>query len=443
MNAPTKLNAVAAQQVLMLELNEVNFEAVEAYIAQGMLPNFAKFLAAHGYAKTSSEQDYDELEPWIQWVTAHTGLPLKDHGVFRLGDIVNSDIEQIWEKLAKRGISVGAISPMNAKCRGTDWDFFVPDPWTNTGVIAPPVISRMYGAIAQAVNDNAQDKISPASLVHLGIGSMVTAKPSNYSVYANYVAKARKNPWYKAIFLDQLLADLFERSVAKHKTGFATLFLNAAAHIQHHYMFSSATYRGAMRNPDWYIGHGQDPMLDVYSAYDRILGSMVQRFPHARIMIATGLHQDPHEELTYYWRLKNHATFLNKIGVEFDSVEPRMSRDFALYCKDADAAQRAAATLSSAKAADGTLLFDVDNRGADLFVMLSYPNDIHDMPYFTVGNVRHERLIDDVAFVAIKNGHHNGIGYFADSGAAKPSGDEIFPLHSMPDRIFGAFGLHQ
>ena len=34
--------------------------------------------------------------------------------MFRLGDVVNTDIEQIWERLERRGLSVGAISPMNA-----------------------------------------------------------------------------------------------------------------------------------------------------------------------------------------------------------------------------------------------------------------------------------------------------------------------------------------
>ena len=40
--------------------------------------------------KTRSEQEYELLEPWIQWVSIYTGKTAKEHGVFRLGDIVNS-----------------------------------------------------------------------------------------------------------------------------------------------------------------------------------------------------------------------------------------------------------------------------------------------------------------------------------------------------------------
>src|SRR5688572_20763032 len=117
------------KQLLFLELNEVNFDFVQKYVARGGLPNFARLIARHGVTLTSSEQRYEQLEPWIQWVTAHTGRTFAEHGVFRLGDIVNRDIPQIWELLEERGFSVGAISPMNAKHRLRNPAFFVPDPW--------------------------------------------------------------------------------------------------------------------------------------------------------------------------------------------------------------------------------------------------------------------------------------------------------------------------
>jgi hypothetical protein len=425
-------------QVLFLELNEVNFEFVEAYTKLGYLPNFKRFLDRHGYAETTSEDAYDKLEPWIQWVTAHTGKSLAEHNVFRLGDIVDQDIEQIWERLAREGVKVGAISPMNAKCRGDQWDFFVPDPWTRTGVISDPIVKRLYDAIAQVVNDNAQAKITPASAFNLAIGAFVAASPKHYFRYFSYLRSVRSRPWLKAIFLDQLLADLFVKSVASHETQFATLFLNAAAHIQHHYMFSSGVYSGAMRNPDWYIAPGLDPLLDVYTAYDRILADVQRRFPAARVMLATALHQDPHPKVTFYWRLKTHAEFLNRIGISFLSVEPRMSRDFLLRCADTTAARTAETLLNSAVADDGTALFDVDNRGSDLFVMLTYPFDITNVDGYHVGGHAFQGLIDDVVFVAIKNGEHNGIGYFADSGVERRERDAQFALKDMPDRIAAA-----
>jgi hypothetical protein len=428
-------------QVLLIELNEVNFEFIEAYIEQGELPNFAALLERVGYAQTQSEQRYEDLEPWIQWVTAHTGRSLAEHHVFRLGDAVQADLPQIWEQLAAKGLTVGAISPMNAACRSHDLAFFLPDPWTNTDVIARPVVRRMFDAIIQAVNDNAEGRLTGKSLFNLAVGFAVTARSRNYQHYLSYVAGIRRRPWNKAIFLDMLLADLFVAELRRHEPHFATLFLNAAAHIQHHYMFSSAAYKGGMKNPGWYIQQGLDPLLDVYKVYDRIVGDLAASFPNARLMIATGLHQDPHPELTYYWRLRDHAGFLAKHGAPFSAVEPLMSRDFNVKCQSDDDAERTAAILSAAIADDGTPLFEIDNRGRDLFVMLSYPHDINELTGYRVGNRRYENLKDDVAFVAIKNGRHNGIGYFADTGRKQAPTADRFPLKNIPDRVREALGV--
>lgn len=424
-------------RLLILELNEINFEHVLQYGSR--VPTLSSLINHHGLSSTISERRYEELEPWIQWVTAHTGKPLAEHGVFRLGDIVNHDIPQIWEQLEDRGLKVGAISPMNAKNRTRDAAFFVPDPWTPATPTARPLLKKLYAAVAQAVNDNAQARLTLASAVWLMIGAAAYARPANYRRYLALALGARSSPWAKAMFLDQLLADVFIRETRRTGPNFATLFLNAGAHIQHHYMFSSAAYDGPQKNPDWYVPEGVDPVLEVYRLYDRIVGQIRATFPDARLMIATGLHQDPHPTLTYYWRLKDHVAFLRRLDVPFVCVEPRMSRDFLITCADTDAAARTAAALASAAADDGVKLFEVDNRGTDIFAMLTYPGDIGDDFIYTVGNRRFEGLKNDVAFVALKNGQHNGIGYFVDTGAPKGTHPTQFPLAELPQKIKAAF----
>ena len=429
------------QQLLFLELNEINFEFVEHYIERGELPRFREFFSRHGFEETESEQHYDELEPWIQWVTAHTGLSYAEHGIFRLGDIVDVDIPQIWEQLEAAGLSVGAVSPMNAKYRLRDPAFFIPDPWTDTGVRASPIDTRFYAAVRQAVNDNAAGGLKKQSVIDFIVGGLQNAAPGNYATYLKLAGTARSRAWSKALFLDQVLADLFVRQVKAQKPDFASLFLNAGAHIQHHYMFNSSAYDGPQRNPAWYVRAEQDPVLDVYRLYDRILGQVQRAFPAARIMLATGLHQVPYGRTTFYWRLVDHAAFLTELGVRFVSVEPRMSRDFLVACASPEAAMEAERRLLSARVADGTPLFTVDNRGADLFVMLSYPDDIADDLAITVGNETIEHLRRHVAFVAIKNGEHDGTGYFGDSGATASVDRGRFPLAAVPDRIRAALGV--
>lgn len=432
--------AAASPHLLLIELNEMNFDAVRAYITRGELPTFARLIAQHGVIETTSETRYEELEPWIQWVTAHTGLTFAEHGIFRLGDIVDYDLPQIWEQLEAAGWRVGAVSPMNAKNRLTDAAFFLPDPWTDTRVSIGQTQRRMYAAIAQAVNDNARSRMTMRSAIDLAIGGMMSAAPQNYARYVMMVRNVRRRPWSRALFLDLLLADIFTQAVRRTRPHFASLFLNAAAHIQHHYLFSSAVYSGEFANPDWYVTAGVDPVLDVYRLYDDILSALIARFPTTRFLLATGLHQDPHHATTFYWRLTDPSAVLRQSGIAFERVEPRMSRDFRVVCADIAEAAATERQLAAITASDGTSLFNVDNRGTDLFVELVYEKDIAPGLTFGADGAALGALRAAVAFVAIKNGRHNGIGYLVDTAEAVAPGTTI-ELRALHGRILAAFGV--
>lgn len=424
---------------ILLELNEINFEQVVSYAKQGKLPTLSQLIERHGLCTTVSETRYEELEPWIQWVTAHTGLTLAEHGIRRLGDIRDRAIDQIWEVLERQGVTVGAISPMNASNRCERPAFFMPDPWTTTPIVGKG-LAQLYPPVAAAVNNNADTKMTPAMLAQLAAGLAAYATPSGYVGYlADLAGAARKRSWRKAMLLDRLLADVFIKEVTATRPGFASLFLNAGAHIQHHYLFNSSVYDGDQKNPDWYIDPSADPLLDIYTLYDRIVDRIRRRFPASRLMLATGLHQDPHPKLTLYWRLRDHADFLTRNGVAHARVEPRMSRDFVVFLDDAAQTQRAQAQLEAMVGPDGVPLFAIDNRGDSLFVELVWDKDIDADFVFLRGGEPVRGLRDEVAFVAIKNGEHNGIGYFVDTGMAAAEA-ESFPLTDLPRRIAAACG---
>jgi hypothetical protein len=429
------------EQLLFLELNEINLESIAFYCERGLLTNFGDLLTKHGWTTTSSETSYSDIEPWIQWVTAHTGKTLAEHQVYRLGDIVGHDLTQIWEELEERGLRVGAISPMNAKHRLKNPGFFMPDPWTKTEITAGPRLRGLHAAIAQAVNDNSQSRVTIRSAAQLALGLLSFARPGNYPTYLHLAASAKRAPWRRALLLDLLLADVFLGEVGRHTPDFASLFLNAGAHIQHHYLYSAASYDGPHRNPEWYLPPKADPTFEAYALYDRILGSVRKSFPRARLMIATGLHQVPHGAITYYWRLRDHARFLQRIGVSFVKVEPRMSRDFLIVCDSPAQAAAAERMLSSAVAGDGTTLFEVDNRGTDLFIMLAYPREIGPGFAFHIGASEYTLSREDVAFVALKNGEHSGIGYFLDTGRQLQPVRDAFELKRVPHHIKAALGV--
>jgi hypothetical protein len=426
--------------VVMLELNEINFEYLSHYLKKDQLPNFKQLIEQSGFCKTTSEREYEHLEPWIQWVTAHTGKSFDEHKIFRLGDVRQFEVRQIWEDLEDRkNITVGALSPMNAKNQLKNPLFFLPDPWTSTEVSGSWLLKKLYKAVSQVVNDNAQSKITLSSACILVVGLLVYSDPRNWGSYIRYLLSAKKAPWRKALLFDLFLADVFKKLWRKGRPNFSSLFLNAGAHIQHHYLFSAEAYRGESKNPTWYVNAGYDPLLDVLKLYDHILGEIFSLSKDLRVMMATGLTQVPYLKTLFYYRLKDHAKFLRKAKVSFVAVEPRMSRDFLVTCQHEDEARAAQARLESMRAVDGTAIFEVDNRGRDLFVMLTYPNEIPKGFKIFANTETFNSFEEDVALVGIKNGHHHAEGYFLDSGVEKKDLPNSFPLADLPRRVHQAF----
>ena len=402
------------KKTILLGLNELNFDYIKFYINQGDLPNFKKIFNIQPPIGTISENDFRLLEPWVQWVTVHSGKSYKEHNILRLGDIVNHpDVSQIFEELEAEGLSVGAVSPFNAENRLNNPAFFVPDPWTNTEASGNWIVKALYQAVHQSVNDNAKSKLTFKSLISLALALLLYVPLPRWFHYVKEIFKVKK-PGVKAIILDSLLADVHLTLWKKHKPDFSNLFLNAGAHIQHHYLFNSKAYQGDLKNPDWYCALEYDPLVQILSEFDYQIGKLL-KLKDVKLIVATGLHQQPHENLTFYWRLKEHFKFAEMIGIKnFSEILPRMSRDFLLKFNGETDASNAADVLDSFYASkDDIKIFEIDNRGTSLFVELVYPNDIHesDSIYSKETNLKLEKFKSYIAFVAIKNGEHNGIGY--------------------------------
>jgi len=400
-------------KTILLGLNELNFEYIKFYSNKGLLPNFKTIFNNYKVVETQSEDEYKLLEPWIQWATVHTGKTFAEHQIFRLGDIVNYKEEQLFEFIESRGYSVGAVSPFNAKNELKNPAFFVPDPWTITNVSGNWLVKALYKAVHQSVNDNASGKLSISTLATLAIGVLRVVPLKRYPEYLKYFLN-RRRPGTKAVILDGLLADTFMFLFKKHKPDFSNLFLNSGAHIQHHYLFNSEAYDGEFSNPDWYCEKDYDPLIIILKQYDRIIGDLLKS--DINLLLATGLHQQPHNNLTFYWRINKHEEFTQKLGLDgVDQVLPRMSRDFLIEFNSVENASKGEQILNSlVMDKDRLKVFNIDNRGKSLFVELIYSSEITEgySVSSTTTNLVIKNFKNLISFVAIKNGEHNGVGYF-------------------------------
>jgi hypothetical protein len=435
------------KRLILLELNEINFDLVKRYLSKfpGRFPGFEKLLTIKGI-HTSSEVVYEELEPWIQWASVHTGKSYAEHKLFRLGDIAGSNVPQYFEQLEMAGVSIGGISPMNAENRLKKAAYFIPDPWTKTPS-DDSWWSRLLGkALAQAVNDNAQSKITKTSALCIFLGLIRFAKFSHYPLYLKLAYQSIGASWRRALVLDLFLHDLHTSWFMGKNPQFSTLFLNAGAHIQHHYFHNSPfiSAESDFRNPDWYVSPKSDPFSEMIEVYDRIIGEYLDVEDY-ELIIATGLSQCPYDRIKYYYRLKDHDVFLRKIGIDFLEIHPRMTRDFLVTFASIDDALKAQNILSELRIVEKPepLFGEIENLSDKLFVTLTYPDEIVANDIVRFGAIKLE-ILQDVAFVAIKNGMHQSKGSaFFTAGIAKLSpenGSHVKELYSTVMNYFDIDG---
>ena len=166
--------------------------------------------------------------------------------------------------------------------------YFIPDPWTITPSDKSFFSKSITNAIAQAVNDNSKSKLTFKTILNLGLAFIVLVNPNRYFSMAKYAFNALGKPWRKALFLDMLLYEIHKTLFKKKEPNFSTLFLNAGAHIQHHYFFNSPYVNSKdLENPSWYINKDHDPFLEMLQVYDGMLADILS-LKNIELIIATG-----------------------------------------------------------------------------------------------------------------------------------------------------------
>jgi hypothetical protein len=228
-------------KVIQLEFNELCPSLMDRFIGEGHLPNFARLRQQSLVYVTDAEERAPNLEPWIQWVTAHTGLSFAQHGVFDLGDGHKLNTPRIWDLVGERGGKVWICGSMNASFRKPITGFILPDPWS-VGIDPYPEgeFEEFFHFVRSNVQEHTRDKLSASRAQKLRFISFMVSHGMS-SATAMTIGrqllkeKGGKNRWRRAIILDRLQWDVFSWYWNRHHPEFSTFFLNSTAHFQHMY----------------------------------------------------------------------------------------------------------------------------------------------------------------------------------------------------------------
>ena len=122
------------KDLIVFEINEADFSFFLYGAKKYKFPKIKNFFNKKKVSTYSPDKiEGFNLDPWVQWVSVHTATPSSKHQVFRLGQVLNSKILQLWDILAKKQITILLWGLFNSILRNKkNIDLFYPDPWSFT-----------------------------------------------------------------------------------------------------------------------------------------------------------------------------------------------------------------------------------------------------------------------------------------------------------------------
>ena len=432
------------KRVIQLELNEISPTLIQQLSEQGHLPNFKKILTKWSDYKTTSETVYENIEPWIQWVTAHTGKTLAEHKIFRLGDAHELQHDQIWERLSDHGVKCAIVGAMNATPGRQNDGVFFPDPWSKANTTVPADLKGLWTLISNRVQSHASSQP--------GIDDILQALKAtgrfNISMklmlrIAKQVVEQRLEPkvkWRLAGLFDLFLAEIFCSVQKNPEYRYLTLFLNSVAHYQHHFWrnLEPSKFSPDIKSPD--CRPQDNPLLYGYQVMDEILGRVMRdvSFDDTLVLIVSGLSQITdtrfeHQGGMNYYRLLDHKKFAGGLGLSPEVVFPLMSRDWQLRVK-AEAKAVVRAQLDSFRIGTDKLFHVSEDTEGYLFIETEITRLISETEMIYRGDKEFGLFQDFFTRSAVKSGKHTGVGILWSSQNLAPLGiEKTTPLTKIFD----------
>lgn len=367
--------------VIMLEFNELTPVLMDRFIAAGKLPGFAKLRARSAAFVTDAEEDPPYLEPWIQWITVHTGLGYKDHGIFDLGDGPKLTAPRIWDMLSDENKRVWICGSMNASVRGEGFKGRVlPDPWA-TGIRPIPDgdFDGFLNFVQKYVQEYTRDKAPVTAADSLRFLRFMTmhglSAQTVTGILRQLLSEARDGgKWRRATILDRLQWDVFKYYYRREAPDFSTFFLNSTAHFQHYYWRNLQPDSFDVKPSEEDQARYEDAILYGYQQMDEIVSDCLDMAGEtATIVMCTALGSQPmlhYEESggVQLFRAIDPDALFRFAGIDGGyEFAPVMAEEFRLFFEDEAGATAAMPKLLGMKLESGEPLMKARQSGREIY----------------------------------------------------------------------------
>lgn len=378
--------------IFVMEFNELCPSLLDRWMGEGKLPGFARLASRSDRFVTQADApEGPNLEPWIQWYSAHTGLAFDQHRVFHLTDGPRSDHQDIYRALMAEGRRVVSFASMNVKPFAVEGSVFAGDPWSENGDAYPAELNIYNAFVSSNVREYSNAAKQPGLADYakfLKFMALSGLKPATVAQIVQQLAREKlqdKRVSYKRVaLLDALQFDVFAHYVDQSRPDFASFFLNSTAHLQHSYWRHMEPGGFKVRPDEAELAVYGDAILFGYQAMDRMIARLETLADRhgARLVFMTALSQQPflkHEEKggQHFYRLHDVEAMFARLGVAYRQVDPTMTHQYLVTFVDEATETLARARLEALRLEDGRRVFGIGKKtleglyfGCELFTVI-------------------------------------------------------------------------
>lgn len=393
--------------MLLIELNEYNPALLRRLASRLKLEGLKEvFSWRPTRMRTADEYDSGFLEPWVQWVSVHTGTSSAAHQIKNLGDVPSLAAEQVWERWSRAGRRSVIWGVMNGGRRDAkNCEVFIPDPWTFSEpaypaeyedlIKLPRYLATNYAEISKSKVLKDAWSLFAAIFAHADLRDL----RDSFGFLIEGFRRFGMAHVAFIVFFEHVSAMAFLRALKMREPDDAIIFINSLAHVQHHYW----------RDPD---GEKCPQIEFAAKAVNDIVEKILKRTSPSlrdKIFVTNALSQKcTHDEPAWILhRPKNPKKFVRHMGLSPTAVEPLMTHDAHLTFATPEEAQHACEYLRAARIG-GERLFHAEPNRTDprmIFYRLDFFGSVDDATTFIHGNTE-SRFRDHFVSIVKRTGKH-------------------------------------
>lgn len=443
--------------IIVLEFNELVPRLMERFIGEGHLPNFQALRdAAHVF--TSDTIDHGtEVEPWIQYPSAHTGVRAHVHQLVTLAQGNKYTGPRYWDVASQHGLRIMLWSSMNIGLQPGFQGIVLPDPWASDTVTPQPAELMPFVTYIQK---NVQEHTRKSSAVTRSETVKFLAfiathglrwRTASALLRQLWEERSGRYRWRRALVLDRIVTDTFCHFYRRQRPELATLFLNSTAFVQHRYWRNMEPQHFEKKPSEAEQQELGTAVLQGYKNMDAIVAQVRALAPAATIILCTAHSQQPHlahEKVggKISFRPIRFDRFVQQFGIEgVQKVEPVMTEQFRLHFASERELHAAQTLLKSAQLA-GEPVFNMRREDNALYCGCRIHHAVAQGASVEFGTDTLTTLdFFDVFYLieAVKSGRHHpdGILWISTPGQHRIDHPDSVPLTSLAPTILDLLDL--